>query len=135
MSSNFSVFQRFVTFFMKLGVEIHDINLSANISSELLNKIKDDLHKYRLLIFRNQGVLSAEKQLEITKLFGEVESAGFVQHPKSPHRNILRVSNDENEGFKEIGTTGFHIDGSFMEMPNSYAFYHIITLSKLGTTG
>lgn len=120
---------------MKLGAEITNINLSSDFDNEILNQLKNDLHRYRLLVVRDQGVLTAGRQVAFTKLFGELEDAGFVQHPKSPHRSIMRVSNDDQEGFRDIGTSGFHIDGSFMEMPNAYAFYHIITLSKQGTTG
>ena len=38
-----------------------------------------------------------EKHLEIGKWFGKIEST-FYNHPKSPHRDIFRVSNDRTEG-------------------------------------
>lgn len=47
-------------------------------------------------------MVCGDRQIEITRLFGEVETAGFELHPKSPDRHILRVSNDENEGFRLI---------------------------------
>lgn len=98
-------------------------------------KIKSDLSKYKLLVFRNQGTLSGDTQLRITGYFGDVEERGFEQHPKSPDRLILRVSNDEDEGFRDFGCAGFHIDGTFMEMPNTYSLYHIIATPTKGSTG
>ena len=42
-------------------------------------------------------MLSGERQVQIAKWFGEPEST-FYQHPKSPHYDVFRVSNDAREG-------------------------------------
>ena len=68
-----------------------------------------------------------------SKWFGEVEST-FYNHPKSPHRDIFRVSNDRTEGCTNVGRTGWHIDGSFQEKPFSHSIYHIIECPKEGAT-
>ena len=65
----------------------------------------------------------------------QVEVAGFEQHPRCPDRRVLRVSNDESEGLRDFGVSGFHIDGMFMEKPNSHSIYHIIEVPTKGTTG
>ncbi len=49
-------------------------------------------------MFKDQGVLPPERHLEVSRWFGEIEST-FFDHPKSPHRDIFRVSNDRNEGY------------------------------------
>ena len=100
-----------------------------------IEKVKLLVHKHKVVVFRDQGILTGEEQIQISRWFGEMEDAGFEQHPKSPHRLILRVSNDENEGFREFGTSGFHIDGSFMEYPNDFSIYHITKVPDRGTTG
>ncbi len=64
-----------------------------------------------------------------------MEVAGFEQHPRCPDRRVLRVSNDESEGLRDFGVSGFHIDGMFMEKPNSHSIYHIIEVPTKGTTG
>jgi hypothetical protein len=114
--------------------EVTGIDLSAELPETVVETIKKDLRVHKLLIFRDQGVISGEIQLRITRNFGEVEDRGFEQHSKSPDRLILRVSNDENEGFRDFGSAGFHIDGTFMEMPNAYSLYHIISNPRKGDT-
>ena len=82
---------------IKLGCEVFGIDLKSPISPEVRDQIIRDVRKYRILVFRNQGVLPFEKHLEIGRWFGDIEST-FYDHPKSPHRDIFRVSNDRTEG-------------------------------------
>ena len=53
--------------------------------------------RHRLVIFRDQGVVSGERQVAISRLFGELEST-FYKHPASPHPDVFRVSNDPQQG-------------------------------------
>ena len=53
--------------------------------------------RHRLLVFRDQGVVSGERHVEISQLFGELEST-FYKHPASPHPDVFRVSNDPAQG-------------------------------------
>ncbi len=53
--------------------------------------------RHRLLVFRDQGIVSGERQVEISRWFGELEST-FYKHPHSPHPDVFRVSNDEQTG-------------------------------------
>ncbi|BFY99641.1 hypothetical protein BsWGS_02681 [Bradybaena similaris] len=117
----------------KLGVEVRGIDLTSELPSETIAKLKNDIHKHRMLIFKNQGVISAERHVEISKWFGELEST-FYKHPKSPHPDVFRVSNDEKEGCRNVGRTGWHIDGSFMDKPFNYALYHMVSVPKVGAT-
>ena len=64
-------------------------NLASNESSVIAKKVFGNW---------SQGVLTPERQLEIGRWFGKIEST-FYNHPKSPHRDIFRVSNDEAEGW------------------------------------
>ena len=34
-------------------------------------------------------------------------------HPKAPHPHVYRVSNDERQGYRNVGRLGWHIDGSY----------------------
>ena len=49
---------------------------------------------YQINILEN---ISPERHVEIGQWFGEIEST-FYNHPKSPLRDIFRVSNDRTEG-------------------------------------
>jgi len=48
-------------------------------------------------VFKDQGIISGHRHVEISSWFGELEST-FYKHPKSPHPDVFRVSNDPNEG-------------------------------------
>lgn len=117
----------------KLGKIVEGIDLKKEVGKELIERIVADVTQHRLLIFKNQGVINAERQLEISRWFGAIEST-FYNHAKSPHRDIFRVSNDRNEGCTNVGRTGWHIDGSFQERPFSHSIYHIIECPSKGAT-
>ncbi|XP_069128262.1 (3R)-3-[(carboxymethyl)amino]fatty acid oxygenase/decarboxylase-like [Argopecten irradians] len=118
---------------MKIGKVVSTIKLVEVTCQEAINSIRADVHKHKLLIFKNQGVISGDKHVEISKWFGDLEST-FYKHPKSPHPDVFRVSNDESEGCTRVGRTGWHIDGSFMAQPFSYSIYHMVSIPKQGNT-
>ena len=117
-----------------LGVEVHDFDLTKDPPQEVKDAIRRDVHKYGMVIFRNQGQISGKRHVEISKWFGELEST-FYKHPKSPHPDVFRVSNDESEGCTGVGRTGWHIDGSFQPAPFAYSLYHMYHVPKKGDTG
>uniref|UniRef100_S4RHB8 TauD/TfdA-like domain-containing protein n=1 Tax=Petromyzon marinus TaxID=7757 RepID=S4RHB8_PETMA len=105
----------------------------GDVPRHVVEQIKSDVTKHRLLIFKDQGIISGQKQVDITRWFGEPEST-FYNHPKSPHPDVFRVSNDPAEGCTGVGRTGWHIDGSFMHAPFAYSIYHIVRVPKRGAT-
>lgn len=119
---------------IKLGCEVVDFDLSGDdIGKDTIQQIKRDVAKHKIIVFRNQTDLPPEKHLEIAKWFGKIEST-FYNHPKSPSLDIFRVSNDDKEGCTHVGRTGWHIDGSFMQMPFSHSLYHIISTPICSST-
>jgi len=117
-----------------MGAEIFGIDLKQNVSDEVIAQIKLDITKYRLLVFRDQGIISGDRHVEISKWFGELDST-FYNHPRSPHLDVFRVSNNEDEGCRGVGRTGWHIDGSFQPTPFGYSLYHIVSVPIRGDTG
>jgi len=118
---------------LKVGCEVVGINLSEAVNKNTIKLIKEDVREHRVLVFRNQSGLSPGRHVEIGKWFGEIEST-FYKHPKSPHSDIFRVSNDCNEGCTNVGRTGWHIDGSFQDAPFSHSLYHIIAVPRQSNT-
>ena len=118
----------------KLGATVHGIDLNQNVDIETIEKIKKDVLKHRILIFKNQGSVSGARHLQISKWFGEIDST-FYQHEKSPDKDVFRVSNDHEEGCTNVGRTGWHIDGSFQKAPFNYSLYHIVNVPSKGNTG
>lgn len=118
---------------IKLGCMVLGIDLKTENRPEVIKQIKEDVTKHRMLIFKNQGIISGKRHVEISKWFGELEST-FYKHPKSPHPDVFRVSNDKSEGCTGVGRTGWHIDGSFQPAPFAYSLYHMVSVPKKGAT-
>ncbi|XP_065906034.1 alpha-ketoglutarate-dependent taurine dioxygenase-like [Dysidea avara] len=116
-----------------VGAEIFGVDLKLNVNDDVIAQIKLDVTKYRLLIFRDQGIISGDRHVEISKWFGELDST-FYNHPRSPHLDVFRVSNNEEEGCRGVGRTGWHIDGSFQPAPFGYSLYHIVSVPTSGDT-
>ncbi len=76
------------------GTLYYNIN---TVALRIITGPLQDVRDHRLLVFKDQGVLAPERHLEIGRWFGQIEST-FYDHPKSPHRDIFRVSNDRTEG-------------------------------------
>ena len=104
-----------------------DLTRPAAVPAPVVARLRADLARHRLLLVRGLGQLPAEAQLAVSRWWGPVEST-FYRHPKSPHKDIFRVSNDESEGCRNVGRSGWHIDGSFQHAPfklQTMAFWHV----------
>jgi len=119
---------------LKLGIEVHGVDLQRDPTPEIIDQLKKDVNLHRLVVFRDQGIISGKRQVEISRWFGELDST-FYRHPRSPDNNVFRVSNDESEGCTQVGRTGWHIDGSFQPEPFAYSLYHIVNVPEKGDTG
>jgi taurine dioxygenase len=115
------------------GAEAHGIALSDPASDAAVARIRADVLRHRLLVFRDQGVVPAPRQAAFARLFGPLQST-FFKHPASPDAGVFRVSNDEREGCLGVGRTGWHVDGSFCAAPFSYSIYHIVAAPRDGAT-
>lgn len=117
------------------GGIISDLQIAdvSDSDTSVIDSIREDLTEYRLLLFKNQGKLSAENQLRASRWFGEIHST-FYKHPKSPHPEIFRVSNDERQGCLQVGRSGWHIDGTFIPRPFRVQTMHFWEVSEGGDT-
>nr|XP_006818384.1 PREDICTED: uncharacterized protein LOC102802154 [Saccoglossus kowalevskii] len=120
---------------VKLGCEIRGIDIGNPIPEEVIEQIKKDVTEHRLLIFKDQHNISPNGHVRIGRWFGDLESSFFTQHPKSPLRDIYRVSNDGSEGLRAIGTTSWHSDCLYLPKFCSYSIFHVINVSKEAETG
>uniref|UniRef100_A0A1B6K3V1 TauD/TfdA-like domain-containing protein n=2 Tax=Homalodisca liturata TaxID=320908 RepID=A0A1B6K3V1_9HEMI len=118
---------------IKLGCEVRGIDLKTETRKEVIERIKEDVTEHRMLIFKDQGVITGDQQVQISEWFGEVEDT-FYKHEKSPHPKVARISNDPNEGYTGVGRTGWHIDGTFQCAPNAYSLYYMASVPKEGAT-
>jgi len=115
------------------GIEAVGINLNnIEYTNQFMSQLKSDLISHRAILFRKQN-LSGEKQVEISNALGTVQST-FYKHPKSPHPEIFRVSNDETEGCTQVGRSGWHIDGTFQKLPFMYQTMYFPSVTDGGDT-
>lgn len=113
-----------------VGVDMSQVDLSDDGS--FLRQLKKDLTNYRALLFRRQN-LSGQRQVDISNELGTVEST-FFKHPKSPHPDIFRVSNLEEEGCTFVGRSGWHVDGTFQMRPFMYQTMFFPSVAEGGDT-
>ena len=83
----------------------------------VMEQIRSDMYKHRLLIFHGQTDLMPEDHIKLSEHLGSLEHILHRPHPKSPDPRLLRVANDDREGFMSVGTSGWHVDGVMLQAP------------------
>ena len=78
---------------------------SSSSSLSLKDKLRAALDAHGLLVFRDQHALRPEHHVRCARLFGDVfPLPERFRHARSPApAEILRVSNDADEGFVGVG--------------------------------
>lgn len=115
------------------GKELRGLDIKQPLSQQEIERLKSDVNSHRLVVLRDQGLISGQRQVDVSRWFGDLEST-FYKHPASPHPDVFRVSNDDTEGCTGVGRTGWHIDGSFQRAPFHYSTYHIVSVPREGAT-
>nr|CAD7424505.1 unnamed protein product [Timema monikensis] len=82
---------------LKIGCDVQGVDLRTENRPEVITQIKKDVTEHRILVFKDQGIINGDRHVEISRWFGELEST-FYKHPRSPHPDVFRVSNDASEG-------------------------------------
>jgi len=119
------------------GLEIQGIDLTGGLTPDLAGAMEVQMAKHGLLLFRQQGqpqnesgvsgvYLTGEEQCILSEAFGvgALHSTHGV-HPKSPGRDVFRLSNDPAQGFNSVGPE-WHNDGSFCREVFGHVVYHIV---------
>ncbi|MBD2207158.1 TauD/TfdA family dioxygenase [Calothrix sp. FACHB-1219] len=96
----------------RIGAEIVGVDLSRNLSDDIISDIRKTLVKYKVIFFRNQQ-LDANGQVAFARRFGEVTTA----HPTVPslpgHPEVL----DLNYGKTATRANTWHTDVTFVDRP------------------
>jgi taurine dioxygenase len=116
------------------GVEVLGLDMATTDLSNphLVRQLQRDLIQHRVLLFRKQQ-LSGQRQVDISSCFGTLQST-FFKHPRSPHPDIFRVSNNEEEGCTNVGRSGWHCDGTFQLKPFTYQTMYFESVAQGGDT-
>ncbi|WP_448268982.1 TauD/TfdA dioxygenase family protein [Nostoc sp. DSM 114159] len=97
----------------RIGAEIIGVNLSSNLSDDIISDIRKTLVKYKVIFFRGQQQLDADGQVAFARRFGEVTTA----HPTVPSLPENPEVLDLNYGRTTSRANSWHTDVTFVDRP------------------
>ncbi len=125
------------------GAEIRGVDVSRGVSDAVMAKIRDALHRWKVVVLRNQRI-TPEQQIAFSRWFGRLERHVIPQYLVPGHEDLVRVSNILDDDGKPIGLVDagriWHTDGHFLPKPNLYSMLYAIEIphaadgSPLGPT-
>ena len=117
-----------------MGAEISGIDLSRSLSDRIFGEVRDVLHRFHVLVFRNQ-LLNPGSFLEFAKRLGTPEPHLLDQFHHPEYSDILVLSNVKKDG-KPIGLadggTYWHTDYSYLEVPARATLLYSVQVPKVG---
>jgi taurine dioxygenase len=96
----------------RIGAKIIGVDLSNNLSDEIISDIRKALVKYKVIFFRGQN-LDAKGQVAFARRFGEVTTA----HPTVPSLADNPEVLDLNYGKTVARANNWHTDVTFVDSP------------------
>ena len=111
----------------RIGAEIAGVDLSANLSDEMIRELRRLLIQYKVIFFRRQQ-LNADGQIAFARRFGEVTTA----HPTVPslpeHGEILDLDYGQNVNRANY----WHTDVTFVDRPPLGSILRTINIPPVG---
>lgn len=105
-----------------VGVELKGYDLSATLDESTTQLLRDALHQHGVLLLRGQR-LSPARQVEISRLFGELRTSFYNQYAAPGQPELTVVSNIVEDG-RAIGIVDagslWHTDASYLSTPDMY---------------
>ena len=83
-----------------LGTVIHNINLKGELTSDLIQFVRDTLNERKVIFFRDQH-LTEDEQVAFGRCFGELDAFPFARAGENPYIHMRSESpNTVREGLK-----------------------------------
>ncbi|WP_426958941.1 TauD/TfdA dioxygenase family protein [Muricoccus radiodurans] len=96
-----------------IGAELHGLDLSQPLDGEAVEAVRDALHRYKVVFFRDQR-LTPEQHLDFARRFGSIEVNPIFGHvPGQPEIMLLVKEKEDRHNIGEI----WHSDMSFAPVP------------------
>ncbi|CAJ1426773.1 unnamed protein product [Effrenium voratum] len=117
------------------GASVRGFSVKEFLDDEdAMAQVREDMYKHRLLIFHGQTDLTPEDHIKLSEHLGSLDHILHRPHPKSPDPRLLRVANDDREGFMSVGTSGWHVDGVMLQAPFAAQTMHHLHAIEGGDT-
>ena len=110
-----------------LGAEITGVSLCEDLTDEVVADIRRALLDYKILVFRDQPLSSAE-HVAFARRFGELEIHPFITG-NSEHPELVRFEKGADVGGFE---NGWHHDVTWREVPSMGAILHAVRVPQTG---
>ena len=95
------------------GLLVHDMDLSLGVGAHLHDSLRQLLHEYGLLMFKNQQI-NEQQQATFASIFGKFSRQGPIQQTT---QEVTYVSNTREDGTFGKGELQFHSDQYFFPHP------------------
>ena len=96
-----------------IGVEIHNVDLSKELSESTFSEIRETFIDHGLIFFRDQD-LSPEDHLRFAKLWGEININRFFARVEG-YEQIAEVRKEQDQEMNIGGS--WHTDHSYDQIP------------------
>lgn len=96
-----------------IGAELHGLDLAKPLADEQVAGIRDALHRYKVVFFRDQTI-TPEQQLDFARRFGPIDVNPIFGHvPDHPEVMLIVKEREDRYNIGEI----WHSDMSFAPVP------------------
>ena len=112
-----------------LGAEIHGIDLSEKLDDTTFATVRQALHDYLVIFFRNQTI-TPDQHLAFGRLFGQVETHAYAKGLPS-HPEILPVIKEAEDRAANFGGI-WHSDVAFHEIPPMGQILYALEVPEAG---
>ena len=109
-----------------LGTVIHNINLKGELTSDLIQFVRDALNERKVIFFRDQH-LTEDEQVAFGRCFGELDAFPFGGASENPYIAEIR-SRKKRPG----GVSIWHTDVTWMEKPSLGSILQLIVVPPIG---
>ena len=110
-----------------IGAELVGLDLSQELTDEVVSEIQQALWDYKVIFFRNQEITS-EQQIRFAQRFGELEIHPFLP-PNTETPELVRFEKNANAAGYE---NQWHHDVTWRETPSQGAILRAIEIPPIG---
>ncbi|TVQ09450.1 MAG: TauD/TfdA family dioxygenase [Leptolyngbya sp. DLM2.Bin27] len=112
----------------RIGAEIVGLDLSSNLSDEVIQAIRRTLVQYKVIFFRHQQRLDSEGQIAFARRFGPITAAHPTLPPLEQRPEILDLNYGKNHGYANY----WHTDVTFIDTPVLGAVLRAVEIPPVG---